>query len=214
MEETRKRYYTVSQDFRWDPSDYEFMNEADVLVHTMFPGAYITQGTHEHMFPGNIYPMCVGLPILREQPVIKVGVTKKPVDAYGLSRQFFVSTRAKLLLESIDPDGFEFVECRTIDRRGKPFEPYWMIAVDRAVEDFDRARSNFVTYAQRQQEIANSDDGERRVVQLNDIYMPKGFNDSWHVFSINNVSPYIIFDEAIVDAWRLYKLDSWFFTPL
>ena len=214
MEEIRKRYYTVSQNFRWKTSDYEFVNRGDVLVHTMFPGAYITQGAHEHMFPGNNNPMCVGLPILRGQPIIKVGITRQPIDAYEFGSHFFVSTRAKLLLESIDPDGFEFVECRTMDRKGKPFEPYWMMAVDRAIEDFDRARSNFVTYAQRHQETPDSDFGDRHVVQLNDIYMPKGFNGSWHVFSINNVSPDIVFDQAIVDAWRLNKFNSWFFTPL
>ncbi len=65
MEETRKRYYTVSQNFRWDPGDYELVNEADAFEPSVVPDAYETAGTHEFMFPGRAYPMYLGLPKLR-----------------------------------------------------------------------------------------------------------------------------------------------------
>ncbi len=212
MEKERKRYYTVSQNFRWDPSDFKFVNEGDALVPSVVPDAYETAGTHEFMFPGRSYPLCLGLPCLREQPILKVGVKRKPIDVYGFGKTFYIATRVKLLLENIDPDGFEFLECKTIDRRGQPFESYWMLAGIRAVEDFDRERSSFITL--RELNPDTHPDDYKTVSQLNELYMPKEFNTSWHAFYINNVSVDFILDETIVDAWRGNKFNSWFFTPL
>jgi hypothetical protein len=214
MEQKRRRYYTVSQNARLNEYDYKFVNKADALVESIFPGAYTTQGSHEFVFPGHTYTLHLGLPTLRERPRIKIGLTRKPIDIYELeSGLFFISTRAKLLLESIDKEGFEFFECETMDRRGQPTETYWMMAVIRAVADFDRARSNFVTCRQQNPNRPDFDVNDR-IFQLNDIYMPKDFNDSWHVFLIYKGTNQIIMDEVIVDAWRHNKFNSWFFTPL
>lgn len=79
--------------------------------------------------------------------------------------------------------------------------------------DFDRARSNFVTY--REQNPNAPDFGiNKSIVQLNEIYMPQGFNAEVHAFYINNADMHVILDEVIVDAWRQNKFNSWFFTPL
>jgi hypothetical protein len=213
MEEIRKRYYTVSRNFRGDPGEDELLNEADALEPSVVPDAYETAGTHEFMFPWRSYPMYLGLPKLRAQPILKVGVKERPIDVYGFRSFFYVSTRVKLLLESIDRDGFEFLECVTINRRGLPYEPYWMMACIRAVMDFDRERSNFVTYQERNPDAPDSG-VNKAVVQLNEIYMPQGFNTDFHAFYINNADVHMILDEMLVDSWRQNKFNSWFFTPL
>jgi hypothetical protein len=213
MEQKRKRYYTISQNARLNEYDYDFVNEADALVPSSIPGEYDTGGSHQYTLPGQTYILTMGIPTLRERPKIKVGLARKPIDVYQFGRRFFISTRAKLLLESIDREGFEFFECATMDRRGQSIESYWMMAVIRAVADFDRARSNFVTCRQQNPNRPDFDVNDR-LDQLNDIYMPKDFNDSWHVFEIYKGTNQIIMDEAIVDAWRHNKFNSWFFTPL
>lgn len=142
-EDHRRRFYTVEADLRRNPSDLEFVNQAEVLRHSSVPGAYIRAGMHHHALEGLGAPLCFGLPVLRGKPALIVGVNEDEgdlLDIYGLSERY-VSPRAKELLYSIDPDAFEFAECATVDGSGRPLEPYWMMDVIRVVEQWDETRS-------------------------------------------------------------------------
>lgn len=88
-----------------------------------------------------------------------------------------------------------------------------MTSVIRVIADFDRSRSNYITYPERHPEAPDAQSNDE-VVQLNDIYMPEDLSEDWHAFFIYRSTVYFIFDEVIVDAWRQNKFNSWFFTPL
>src|SRR5687768_1692873 len=118
--EPRKRYYIFSQDMRTNPSDFRFLNEDEVLINGR------TAGRHDHSVPGEFLPFKTGAPPLRGKPKLAVAVAEAPVDIYGFG-PYFVSSRAKALLSGLDPDGFDFIECDTVDRDGTPLEPYWMM---------------------------------------------------------------------------------------
>jgi len=213
-EEHRRRFYTVEADLRRNPSDLEFVNQAEVLRHSSVPGAYIRAGTHHHALDGLGAPLCFGLPELRGKPALIVGVDEDEsdlLDIYGLSERY-VSPRAKELLCSIDPDAFEFAECATVDGAGRPFEPYWMMAVVRVVEQWDEARSKILWH----RELFSDDPQQSQnplIARLQDVYFPSIAQDE-HAFHLLRYPDDFIFDETLVTAWREAGLTGAFFTPL
>jgi len=95
-EEHRRRFYTVEEDLRRNPSDLEFVNQAEVLRHSSVPGAYIRAGTHHHALEGLGAPLCFGLPELRGKPALIVGVNEDEsdlLDIYGLSERYVSPAR-------------------------------------------------------------------------------------------------------------------------
>ena len=213
-EEHRRRFYTVEADLRRNPSDLEFVNQAEVLRHSSVPGAYIRAGTHHHALEGLGAPLCFGLPELRGKPALIVGVNEDEgdlLDIYGLSERY-VSPRAKELLCSIDPDAFEFAECATVDGAGRPLEPYWMMAVVRVVEQWDEKRSKILWH----RELYSDDPQQSQnplIARLQDVYFPSIAQDE-HAFHLLRYTDYFIFDEILVNAWREAGLTGAFFTPL
>ena len=206
-EPARKRYYLVQQNLADNSSGYSFANKEAALVDGRLAG------THEHQVPGSPHPVLVGIPLLRETPrLIVLGGERNVRDYYG-AHPVFVSTRAKALLEGIDPDGFEFVECETVTRRGEPIEPYWWMDVIRWVEKFDEARSHFEWTRDRFPGIPEPEKN-LSMFRLYDIHMPAGFPEAYHAFWLAHYHGYAAFDEVLVDAWRAAGLTGAVFTPL
>jgi hypothetical protein len=203
----RRRFYVVQGDLRHNPSDYAFVNEDEALINGRW------RGRHAHPAPGYRLPFYVGVPELRAKPKLVVGADRDELlDIYGFDRNY-VSSRAKALLSEIDPQAFEFVECDTVDGNGRAIDPYWMFAVIRVASGFDEARSDFITFKER-----NPDDPEAAtnptISVLNDIYMPEDFPADAHAFRFVRYRTHIIVDGAIVDAWRAAGLTGAEFTPL
>jgi hypothetical protein len=202
----RKRYYLVSRDM--DPRSAGFSFELD---HALIDGR--RAGTHEHTIPGRPHPVYLGVPLLREKPrVVVVGRGPTALDYYDFM-PVFISTPAKELLERIDPAGFEFAECETVDRRGKPVEPYWWMEVIRLVHEIDEERSEFVRYRDRNP-LDPEAQASRAISHLYDIHMPEGFPEEYHAFWLADSRPHFVFDGVLVDAWREAGLTGARFTPL
>ncbi|HEX6746156.1 MAG TPA: DUF1629 domain-containing protein [Longimicrobium sp.] len=207
-EPARKRYYLVSLDVASNSgTGVFFVNEEEALVN----GRRV--GYHERRVPGHPHPVFVGVPPLREKPKVVIpGTGAKAVDYDGMI-PVFISSRAKRLLEGIDPGAFEFAECETATRRGNPIEPYWWMDVIRWVEKFDEARSDFEWYRDRFPTAPNAQDNPS-MFRLYDIHMPAGFPDEYHAFRFAHFNGKAVFDEVIVDAWRAARLTGAMFTPL
>jgi hypothetical protein len=205
-ETPRKRYFVVSPDSRFNPSDCDFVNKDEALINGR------TAGRHEHESRYRNYPFCTGLPQLREKPRLVIGEYEgELLDTYGFNIRF-VSDRAKRLLETLDPEGFEFVECDAVHVDGRPLETYWYMNAVRAVEEFDEARSSFIRYADRNP--GTPDSLNPAIVALNDIvWLPDLPGDS-HSFYLTRCGLHFIVDEAIADAWRDAGFKGALFTPL
>ena len=135
------------------------------------------------------------------------------LDYYDFFKPIFISTRAKKLLEGIDPEGFEYAECETINPRGKPIESCWWMDVIRWVETFDEARSDFKWYRDSDP-LAPDAQTNPSISDLYHIHMPAGFPDEYHAFWLAHYRIKFVFDEVLVDAWRKAGLTGAAFTPL
>jgi Protein of unknown function (DUF1629) len=129
----RKRFYFAVSDLQ-KVGDYKVLNK----------GWLNEYGGHTSLYPKTeqirvpagknvlgedaFFDYRIGLKALDETPQIKVSLKKKPIDIYGACTPdgpFFVSTRAKLLFEQLDPDAFTFVPCETTTRRTLEVDTYW-----------------------------------------------------------------------------------------
>lgn len=203
-----RRFYVFKPDFRYNPSDFEFSNEAEALVNGT---NYL--GVHEVSVPGYLHPQKFGLPKLLATPHLILGEQRKELlDIYGFSTQF-ISDRAKRLLESLDPEAFEFAQCEAVDWLGRPLSPYWLARVVRVFDRFDEERSNFITYRER-----NPDDPEKDVnpaiSELNTLVMLDDFPTSAHVFYLARYQHDFIVDKAFVERWIQSGFKGAKFSPL
>ena len=203
--QTLRRFYIFSPDMRINPSDFRFANAAEALIDG------ITAGRREHWLQGRSLPVCTGLPHLRAKPELVIGVEDDPCDIYGFG-PYYVSSRAKVLLSDLDPHGFDFVACQTIDREGTSVEPYWMMAAVRVVDEFDEEHSGFVTYLDLNP--ADPDRSNRAISILNEISMPADLPVSYHAFFLARYTLHFIVDEVLGDAWRNGDFSGALLTPL
>lgn len=208
-EHARKRYYLVQENRADTASGYSFANQEEALV----DGRRV--GHHEHRVPGSPHPVFVGIPRLREKPrLVILGKVQYARDYYSVgSRPVFVSTRARELLERIDPGGFEFAECTAVTRRGDSLEPYWWMDVIRWVEKFDEARSHFEWTRDRFPEAPDARNNPT-MFRVYDIHMPAGFPEEYHAFWLAHYRNQAVFDDVLVDAWREAGFTGARFTPL
>ena len=205
MSETRRRFYRVQPDLRYNPSDFEFLNKDEALI----DGRQV--GPRAYHFASHRHPVYFGNPEMREKPRIKIARKNKPLDIYGFFPRLFISSQVKDLLTALDPDAFEYCECETINRKGEPVISYWMTAIIRYVEDFDRERSDFITM----QEISEPKDIDygMAVWRVNDLYMKPDFPNNHHAFRLSHIGG-LIFDEVMVAAVIQNKLKGFNFEPL
>lgn len=211
----RWRYYVVGHDTRFNTGDMKLLNEDEVIRdqdwggHIKIRPERVVGPERIRHFDGGWY----GLPNLYAKPRIKVGIRGALHDVYW-GTKYYVSSRAKRLLESIDPEAFEFAECDTTTRGKREIEPYWMFAVKRVVLEYDQERSIL---------IGRNKEGCHETIYrdigfgalkfydfIPDIKMPTMF----HAFNLALLANDFIFDQTIVDRWREEKLTGWFFTPL
>jgi hypothetical protein len=205
MSETRRRFYRVQPNFKHNPSDYAFLNEDEALI----DGRRV--GPRAYHFASHRHPIYYGNPEMRERPKIKIARKNKPLDIYGFFPNLFISPHAKEVFAALDQDAFEYSECETINRKGEPVASYWMTAVIRYVEDFDRERSDFITV---QEAFGPTDiDYGNAVREINDLYMKPDFPDDHHAFRLSHIGG-LIFDEVMVAAVIQNKLKGFNFEPL
>ncbi len=199
----RRGFYLVGPDMDYNPSDFAFVNEAEALVNGRM------SGTHEFFLEGREVPISIGLPPLCKTPALIAGADEDQLlDMYGL-RKRYVSTRAKTLLSSIDPDAFEFAECVTTDGEGIPIEPYWMMDVIRMVDRFDEEHSSVVHFSDRFPDAP----GNPYFLMLNDMHFPDVSAET-HAFYLLRYTTRFIFDEVLAAAWRDAGLLGARFSPL
>jgi Protein of unknown function (DUF1629) len=217
IEPGRRRLYRVSSDLLRNPSDYQILNEQE-----FYPLTRSAQTGEEHLtfagarrfrLPDRAHDITFGLPALRAKPKVFVAMKNKPLDIYGFLTRRVVSTRAKNLLDELDPEAFDAVECETVTRRGVSVEPYWLIDIARLVDRFDEERSVF--------ELAKGEDiltGEPyegpHIANLYDIHLPANFPAEHRAFVFAKHLNHIIFDGVLVDAWRAHKFTGAEFEPL
>ena len=206
VEQGRRRFYLFDKVLTNDAAAYRWLNDRSGTL----GGSRL--GQHKHPVEGSDMSTWVGLPVFTEKPKLRFGARRRLYDFYGYG-PYFVSERAKALLERIDAAAFEFEECDTVDARGRAMAPYWMMAVARLVQSFDEAKSDFVTYRQRNPDAADAASNPT-ISALQDIHMPAGFPENWHAFRFARYIRQFIADGEIVDAWRAAGLTGAEFTPL
>jgi len=214
VDPTRKRYYLVQTDFRRAVTDMSILNESEFVRHGW-------QGGHEiRIFAGKdvvgqdrYYGGFYGLPNISAIPKIKVGLRNNPIDVYRISGHYFVSNRAKNLLEGIDEGAFDFVQCDTITRHDKAIDSYWLMDVKRVVTEFDENNSVFTETGGRNSEPVLADQGIT-INKLYDIRMLESMPSAYHAFYLIKYNGYFFFDEVIVDVWRKCKFNSLIFSPM
>ncbi len=206
-DQARKRYYLVRADRTLDTGGLLFANREEALVDGRLAG------THERREPGYPHPLFLGVPPLRAKPKLVIGGGGSTALDYHGDRPVFISTRAKKLIEAIDPEGLEFAQCETVTPDGEPTEPYWWMAVIRWVEEFDERRSDFEWYRDSNPTAPDAQTNPS-ISALYDIHMPEGFPDNHHAFWFAHYRLYPVFDQVLADAWRSEGLTGLQFTPL
>jgi hypothetical protein len=214
LDPDRWRYYIVERDILRATGDYALLNKDELVKNGRWLGHLdirVDAGTYPNGYPA-YYGGWFGLPDLCVKPQIKVGIRAKLLDVYGQGHNlWYVSTRTKFLLESIDAEAFEFFECETTSRRGAVVEPYWMMAVKRVVMEFDEDRSDIVERGGRSPLPEGMSIG---ISNINDFYPAADMSKDWHAFYLLKYDDLFIFDQAIVDCWRAEKFTGWMFSPL
>ena len=212
----RWRYYAVNSDVYRRTGDLELLNEEEFIKNRKWQGQHENRvfaglnAAGEHSFYGTWY----GLPKLHSKPRIKVGLRSKPIDVYSRGIGInYVSSRAKALLESIDPDAFEFAECDTITRHKQQLEPYWMMAVKRVVAEYDEERSKMLETGGRNPEPVPKGVG-LGITTIYEFVPSPNMPRDWHAFYLLKHHMHFIFDQTIVDQWRAQKMTGWTFSPL
>jgi hypothetical protein len=189
---------------RTNPSDCRLENPEEVLMNGR------TSGRYEIDVPGRNTPFLSGLPPLLGKPRLAVGLENEPLDIYGYG-PYYVSDQAKALFSDVDPEGFEFADCETVDRDGVPVSPYWMMNPLRVFSEFDEFRSSFELYVDR---FPDSDPHNSSIVALNDIYMSPDLPASFHSFHLPRYGTDFLVDGMLADAWREANLTGAQLTPL
>jgi Protein of unknown function (DUF1629) len=202
----RRRFYLFDKILTSDAAAYDWENERSCT-----PSGSLL-GRHRHQIEGSRMSASVGLPIFTERPRFRLSPRRRLYDFYGYG-PYWVSGKAKALLERIDAAAFEFEECETIDKQGRPMPSYWLMDVARLVQRFDEARSDFATYGHLDPDAPEAM-GNPLIWRLNDIHMLPGFPEDWHAFRFARYGPQFIADGDIVDAWRAAGLSGAEFTPL
>lgn len=210
----RRRYYQLDSSFRHNPSDYDLLNPLEVYpVTATLSGdtVPITAGPRKYVAWGSSTKSSYGLPALLAKPRVIVAHRNKPLDIYGFLTRRLVSSRARELLHAIDPEGFDFAECDTVTRGGRPIEPYWLMDVARLAPGFDKSRSVF--------DIRHGEDGSTgekysRIGDLYDIHMSPDLPADHHVFLLPEHSLHMVFDEVLADAWRAHGFLGASFQPM
>jgi hypothetical protein len=218
----RKRFYFAVSDLQ-KVGDYKVLNKGWLNEYGGHTSLY--PNTEQIRIPAGknvlgedaFFDYRIGLTALDETPQIKVSLKKKPIDIYGACTPdgpFFVSTRAKLLFEQLDPDAFTFVPCETTTRRTLEVDTYWMCGINRVVPEFDEEKSIFINECQDQSKLVTGRCTSLSTSKAFDIHMKAGMPDSYQAFSLMQYRSYFIFSDVIVDAWRAAKMTGLNFTPL
>jgi hypothetical protein len=202
----RRRFYLFDKILTGDAAAYDWPNKRSCTPN----GSLL--GRHRHRIEGSGMSTCVGLPTFTERPKFRLSPRRRLYDFYGYG-PYWVSGKAKALLERIDAAAFEFEECETIDGQGRPIATYWLMDVARLVQRFDEASSDFATYAHRNPDAPDVATNPA-ITRLNDIHMLPGFPEDWHAFRFARYGTHFIADGEIVDAWRAAGLSGAEFTPL
>lgn len=212
----RKRYYIADVDLATSRGDYDWMNWPDCkqpLQPGQIPKAVIIPAGKDMAGREVDHIRSWGVARFRETPRVKVALKNKPQDVYGnVNINFVISSRAKSLLERIDPEGFEFVECETTTRKSLTLDSYWIAGLKRVVTEFDEEKSNFRWGGAPEDQLISGK--VRNIGQLYNIYFMPDLPDDYHSFWMLQHSTFPIFDEAIVDAWRAAKLRGLRFSPI
>ena len=201
----QRRFYVAEYCSTAHPlDDYKWLNLRDVV-----PGLGMPRTTRIET-PYTRRPFFCGLPVLQGRPRVAVGLkSKEPLDAYMPGGTKIISSRAKVLLEAIDPEAFEFSECDTETRRDRNVEDCWLCSVKRVVNEFDEENSNFKTNSHlRPDHQARHDIHEMYEFKIPDL------PEDIHAFYLSRFPRRMIFDDAIVDAWVSHGLTGMSFTPL
>jgi hypothetical protein len=218
----RKRYYMVSSDSNRSTGGFKIVNLDAFQAPDGYPAPLLYRSTPSEVkvFAGRdedgydcYYNGPRHLPKnLPAKPTLKVGLRGKPLDVYGHHGHPFVSNRAKQLLESIDPNAFEFLECEAFTRNKVNLEPYWYVHVVGLVIRFDEERSVFREVSSKTGLIPS---GQAAVItNLYEAQMIPEEVGNKHAFYLLKYTTHYIFDEVIVDAWRQVKFTGFNFSPL
>ncbi len=183
VDPTRKRHYLVDTDVLRATHNLELLNEDDLLG----PESPSTR-TEVRVFAckdangkDRFYTGRFGLPKFYAKPRVKISSRGKILDVYKRSGRLFISSRAKLLFESIDPEAFAFVECDAVTRNKQQLDPYWMMAVKRVVTEFDEERSVYRELGGRDPKPLLSGMAPT-ICNLYDIRMSPDMPDDYHAF--------------------------------
>jgi hypothetical protein len=211
MTDTPRRFYIAAEDSRATFEDCEWVNRGSEMY---LPGPRRTTQIDD---PYSENPFHCGMKRFARPAHFQIGRKSKPPlkDAYT-HYITVLSPRAKELLESIDREAFEFMECETTDRGGEPIDGYFAFGIKRAVIEFDLEGSD-VEYVWEDNPslldhgLKSLKNGFGHIFYLS----PLGIPADAHAFHISRLRrDRMIFDDVLVDAWREAGFTGLVFTPL
>ncbi len=208
MTGAKRRFYIAEYNGSRRPvDDYKFLNLQEIKAHPRG-----LPRTTKVMTPYSDIPVSCGLPQLKGKPKVAVWLkAKRQLDAYKPGAYRMISPRAKALIDEIDPDAFEMVECDTQTRKREPFESYWLAAIKRVVIEFDVENSVLERARQSEDPQARYNPNFRYIFELCIPDLPEDV----HAFILSRYGlGKWIWDDVLVDAWRDNGLSGLEFTPL
>ncbi|MDE2377385.1 DUF1629 domain-containing protein [Bradyrhizobium sp.] len=146
-------------------------------------------------------PRSRGFSKFPEKPLLVVDKKKGlPPDMMQLDAYWLISDRMKLLLETVDPDGFDFLDCDVRLPDGKPGPGYWFCDVVRVVEAIDETRSRMNIGHHQKTGIKFYHLGNA------DLKFREDFPRDVHVFRDVLLDSYVFCDQELKDACKLASL--------
>jgi hypothetical protein len=146
----------------------------------------------------------------REMPVFladaRLGAIHRDFEEY--SGYWFISDRAKAVLERIDPSAFAFLECRVQLRDGADGPRRWLCDVVRVLDALDEERSKVMT------RITSLGTKSNWIPMSDKIFFREERVGSHHVFRVMHTESYVICDEEMKLACKAAALTGIMFEDL
>lgn len=185
-----RKFYVLESDPRYSgPPEFEWINDSDCAPPL---GRRVGKYTGKHEFG-------VGIASYEETPrlVFRKSI-KKLHDIEPMTDPMYFSDRMKNLLESMDPEAFEWLQVEAVQGRRiekvPDLAPFWFGDVIRILDCVDEVNSDIEHY--------KIDWGEniRRYKRINRLKIRSDLPSNYRVFRLHNSFRTIIVDDSVKDA--------------
>lgn len=206
----RRRFYELGHDPLAD-TIYNFTNEKRV-----FPTGSRRKKHRIHLSDTE-FSYLIGVPEFAERPSFVLGSRTKsraPLDYYDNARFMLISSRFKALIDEIDPEAIEAVECSARNPKGEPLPSYWWIDVIRALDFVVSEKLSVFRFMTDSPFTSGSEADKLRYMDLQDIVFRQEAVADAQLFRILRYDARPVVNERLADAIRATGFTGMFLTPL